>query len=107
MAFRLAYLHLTLAHSKAQGKGHVHFNNDNKKIGLTLLLSSNMKLHMGFRLPFLDLTLFHFKGLIKAVHILIVNISKIVIGQILLLPKNVISHVDFRLAYLDLTFGLF
>ena len=58
MAFRLAYLHFTLAHSKSQGQDHPHIDCDylaNSK-QLILLLPSNMKSHISFLLAYLDLT---------------------------------------------------
>ena len=64
MGSRLAYLDLTLAHSKGQGQCQAHFDcermrNGDRSIGQTLLLPSNMKsnMHMGFRLQYLYFTL--------------------------------------------------
>ena len=63
--FPLAYLHLTLVCSKVQGQGHAHFELVSCKwwlIGKTLLLATNRKSHVGFRLADLSLTLVYSKG---------------------------------------------
>ena len=66
ISFRLTYLHLTLAHSKAQGQGHPHFDCEYLyqwwQIWQTLLLSSNSMSCLGFRFAYLHFTLDHSKG---------------------------------------------
>ena len=61
---QLAYLNLTLAHSK--GKGLEYHNckylSNDKQIWQTLLLPSNRKSHISFRLPYQYLTVADFKG---------------------------------------------
>ena len=58
-------LYLTLDHSKGQGKDHAHFDQKNIRNGdryEKILLISNTKLFMGFRLAYLRLTLTYSKG---------------------------------------------
>ena len=55
MNFLLAYLDLSLAHSKGQGAGHAHFHCE--FIGnCDILLPSNMRSNMSFQSAYLDLT---------------------------------------------------
>ena len=60
----MAYLHLTLAHSKGEGQGHAHLDNEylgNCDIGSELLVPSNNKSCKGFRCAYLNLNLAHSK----------------------------------------------
>ena len=74
MGFRLTYLHLTLVRSKSQGEGHAHFDSEylaNSKgfdnITNTVKYGLSMYIH-------LHLTLTHFNGQTKAMHISTANI---------------------------------
>ena len=64
MAFRLAYLHLTLIHSKRRCQGHAHFfmhifANISQMMAdrADITIAPNITSHVGFRLAYLDLTL--------------------------------------------------
>ena len=62
MAFRLAYLHLTLGHSKGQGQGYTYFDWISHKrwqIWQSLQLSTHRKSHVAFQLLYLHLILAH------------------------------------------------
>ena len=59
MAFRLAYSHLTLTHSKGQGQRHAHstVNISQKMTDMAnVTIAPNIMLHVGFRLAYLELT---------------------------------------------------
>ena len=64
MVVRLTYLHLSLDHAKEQGQGHVYFDYDYQMMTdmANVILQSNMKWHVGFRLAYLVNTLAHYKG---------------------------------------------
>ena len=76
-------MNLLLTHFKGEGKGQGQARFDSQyvkwwQIGIrqTVLLPSNIKLHIGFWLAYFDVTLAHSK--VKVMHILTANISKMV-----------------------------
>ena len=63
MAFRLAYLHLTLVHSKGQGQAHFDFNISQMVTDRTnITIASIIMSLVGFQLAYLELTLTYSKG---------------------------------------------
>ena len=78
IGFRFPYLYLVMTYSICQYQDHAHFDWNSKLVTdwRTLLLPSNMKLRMSFRLAYVDLSLAHSKGQVHVANITTTKICK-------------------------------
>ena len=79
MSFWLAYIPFNLVHLKGHGQEHFDWILQTIKIELTLLLSLNMKQHVGFWLAYFDLTLAYSKGQLGSCNGVLPNIFSLLI----------------------------